>query len=76
MSKRHYFLITDVENSKDYLIWRDSFYDIMGSVEWFAKKQNTTMDKLRVYPFETKAQWNGYGNKNLYRIAYWQSTTK
>ena len=74
MGKRHYYLITDTKNSKDYLIWRDSFYDIMGSIEWFAKKQNVDISDLRCYPFETKKQWEDYGTKNFYRIAWWQST--
>jgi hypothetical protein len=71
--KRNYYLITDLKTSKDYLFWAYVGNDILGSVIGFAKRQDSDISNLRVYAFETKAQWEKYGCDNFHRIALWLS---
>ena len=71
---RKYYLITDLVNNKDYLIWQFDNTDILGYVVGFAKKQNVRMEDLRLYSFKTKTEWNNYGRNNFHRIKWWQAT--
>ena len=71
---RKYYLITDVVNNKDYLIWQFDNTDILGYVIGFAKSQNVQVEDLRLYSFKTKTKWNDYGRNNFHRIKWWQET--
>lgn len=71
---RKYYLITDVVNNKDYLIWQFDNTNILGYVIGFAKNQNVRVEDLRLYSFRTKTEWNKYGCDNFHRIKWWQAT--
>ena len=68
---KKYFIITDLEKQQDCLWWQYDNTDILGIIVAFSKKQETQLDKIRVYICKDKKTWGEYGIKNFHRIKVW-----